>query len=112
MANLRRLKKDIDYVLEEIVFDCDMAILYQPSKEQEIFGIMQQAVELRNDLYEKANNPFGKKTREKADKHGKLPRKCGEKCNALLVKRQYAALHKEIAARFEELFLKLAELHK
>ena len=25
MANLRRLKKDIDYVLEELVFDCDMA---------------------------------------------------------------------------------------
>ncbi len=112
MANLRRLKKDIDYVLEEVVFDCDMAIIYQPSKEQEIFQIMQQAVALRNELFEKANNPFGKKPREAADKHGKLPRKCGDNCNSLLVKRQYAALRKEIAARFEELFVKLSELHK
>ena len=25
MANLRELKKEIDYRLEEVVFDCDMA---------------------------------------------------------------------------------------
>ena len=37
MANLRRLKKDIDYVLEELVFDCDMAFYYQPEKEKEIW---------------------------------------------------------------------------
>ena len=30
MANLRELKKEIDYRLEEIDFDCDMAICYQP----------------------------------------------------------------------------------
>ena len=33
MANLRDLKKEIDYRLEEIVFDCDMAICFQPSKQ-------------------------------------------------------------------------------
>ena len=43
MANLRYLKKEIDYRLEEVVFDCDMAICFQPSKETEIFT--------------KANNP-------------------------------------------------------
>ena len=31
MANLRELKKEIDYRLEEVVFDCDMAIAFQPS---------------------------------------------------------------------------------
>ena len=35
MANLRNLKKEIDYRLEEVVFDCDMAICFQPSKEKE-----------------------------------------------------------------------------
>ena len=30
MANLRMLKKEIDYRLEELVFDCDMAICFQP----------------------------------------------------------------------------------
>lgn len=34
MANLRNLKKEIDYRLEEVVFDCDMAICFQPSKEK------------------------------------------------------------------------------
>ena len=43
MANLRRLKKDIDYVLEELVFDCDMAFYYQPEKEKEIFDYMKEA---------------------------------------------------------------------
>ena len=39
MANLRNLKKEIDYRLEEVVFDCDMAI------------------DVRNDLFAKAMNP-------------------------------------------------------
>ena len=57
MANLRVLKKEIDYCLEEVVFDCDMAICFQPSKEQEIFAVMQEAVALRNTLFSKAMNP-------------------------------------------------------
>ena len=57
MANLRELKKEIDYRLEEVVFDCDMAIAFQPSKEQEIFELMQKAVALRNELIAKVSNP-------------------------------------------------------
>ena len=57
MANLRNLKKEIDYRLEEVVFDCDMAICFQPSKEKEVFEVMQEAVAVRNDLFTKANNP-------------------------------------------------------
>ena len=51
MANLRILKKEIDYRLEELVFDCDMAIYFQPGKEKEIFALMQEGVELRNERY-------------------------------------------------------------
>ena len=57
MANLRDLKKEIDYRLEEVVFDCDMAICFQPSKEKENFEVMQDAVAVRNALFIKANNP-------------------------------------------------------
>ena len=57
MANLRQLKKEIDYILEEVVFDCDMAMCFQPSKEKEIFEVMQEAVAVRNNLYAKAMNP-------------------------------------------------------
>ena len=91
MANLRKLKKEIDYCLEELVFDCDMAIYYQPTKDKEIFAIMQQGVELRNALYVKANNP--------AEPH-----------NASLVRKHYAALRQQIATAYGELFEKLSEI--
>ncbi len=92
MANLRILKKEIDYCLEELVFDCDMAMCFQPKKEQEIFELMQQAVALRNGFYAKAMNP--------AEPH-----------NRKLVKRHYAALRAEIADQFGELFEKLSAIN-
>ncbi|MEG2061839.1 MAG: hypothetical protein RRY33_08295, partial [Alistipes sp.] len=79
MANLRILKKEIDYRLEEVVFDCDMAICFQPSKEKEIFEVMQEAVAVRNDLFDKANNPVEPK-------------------NVSLVRKHYAALRNEMIA--------------
>ena len=79
MANLRMLKKEIDYRLEELVFDCDMAICFQPTKEKEIFEVMQEGVALRNALFVKANNP--------ADAH-----------NPSLVRKHFAALRREIEA--------------
>lgn len=92
MANLRTLKKEIDYCLEEVVFDCDMAMCFQPKKEQEIFAVMQEAVALRNALYAKAMNP--------AEPH-----------NRSLVRKHYAALRAELVMGFESLFEKLSEIN-
>ena len=92
MANLRYLKKEIDYRLEEVVFDCDMAICFQPSKEKEIFEVMQEAVALRNDLFSKAMNP--------AEPH-----------NRSLVRKHYAALRAEMADAFGKLFEKLSAIN-
>lgn len=92
MANLRVLKKEIDYCLEEVVFDCDMAICFQPSKEQEIFAVMQAAVALRNTLFSKAMNP--------AEPH-----------NRSLVRKHYAALRAEMDAEFGKLFEKLSTIN-
>ncbi len=92
MANLRKLKKQIDYCLEEIVFDCDMAICFQPSKEEQIMQLMQEAVALRNELFSKAMNP--------AESH-----------NRSLVRKHYAALRLEIAAAFEGLVEKLSAVN-
>ncbi len=91
MSNLRTLKKEIDYTLEEFVFDCDMAICYQPSKGDEVFALMKEAVELRNALYKKANKP--------AEPHNKH-----------LVKRHYSALRAEIAGEFTKLFDRLSDM--
>ncbi|WP_300722396.1 hypothetical protein [uncultured Alistipes sp.] len=92
MANLRVLKKEIDYRLEEVVFDCDMAICFQPSKEQEIFAVMEEAVALRNALFAKAMNP--------AEPH-----------NRSLVRKHYAALRAEMVDSFEKLFEKLSAIN-
>lgn len=93
MANLRYLKKEIDYRLEEVVFDCDMAICFQPSKEQEIFAVMQEAVALRNSLFTKAMNP--------AEPH-----------NRSLVRKHYAALRAEMNAAYGALFEKLSKINE
>ncbi|MBR7182873.1 MAG: hypothetical protein IKD41_02655 [Alistipes sp.] len=93
MANLRVLKKEIDYRLEELVFDCDMAIYFQPAKDKEIFTVMQEGVELRNALYTKVNNPT-------------------EPHNPSLVRKYYAALRREIVEEFGKLFEKLSEINK
>ena len=92
MANLRDLKKEIDYRLEEVVFDCDMAICFQPSKEKEIFDVMQEAVEARNALFAKAMNP--------AEPH-----------NRTLVRKHYAALRAEMDDVFGKLFEKLSAIN-
>ena len=93
MANLRDLKKEIDYRLEELVFDCDMAICFQPSKEKEIFEVMQEAAAVRNALYAKAMNP--------AEPH-----------NRSLVRKHYAALRSEMVAAYGELFEKLSKINE
>lgn len=93
MANLRDLKKEIDYRLEELVFDCDMAICFQPSKEKEIFEVMQEAVAVRNALYAKAMNP--------AEPH-----------NRSLVRKHYAALRCEMDEAFGGLFEKLSAINE
>ena len=92
MANLRNLKKEIDYRLEELVFDCDMAIYFQPTKEQEIFAVMQEGVELRNELYHKASYPT-------------VP------INKSLVRKYYAALRAEMVESFGKLFEKLSAIN-
>lgn len=93
MASLRILKKEIDYRLEELVFDCDVAMYVQPSKENTIFGVMQKGVELRNALYAKANN-------------------VEEPHNKSLVRKHFAALRAEMDEAFGKLFEELSETNK
>ena len=92
MANLRDLKKETDYCLEEFVFDCEMAIYFQPSKEEDVVAIMEKAVALRNALYVNANNPT-------------------EPHNASLVKKYYAAMRRDMVSSFGSLFEELSSLN-
>lgn len=69
-----------------------MVICFQPSKEKEIFAVMQEAVAVRNDLFAKAMNP--------AEPH-----------NVSLVRKHYAALRAEMDDVFGKLFEKLSQIN-
>ena len=69
MASLRMLKKDIDYLVEEVLSDCYLAIFFHPEKKDKLLGVMQRAVDVRNDLFNKVNNPPEKNNKSLTHKH-------------------------------------------
>lgn len=93
MASLRKIKKDIDYLVNEVVYDCYLALYFHPEKQEGIVKIMKEAVDVRNNLYEMANNP-------------------AEKKNASLVKKHFAFIRSEMFNKIDELFDKLGEVVK
>ncbi|MDR3297489.1 MAG: hypothetical protein LBS94_04565, partial [Prevotellaceae bacterium] len=56
MANLRKIKKDIDFLVEEVMADCCLFVEFHPTeKEEEVGRILLDAVNLRNELIERVN---------------------------------------------------------
>lgn len=54
--NLRDFKKDVEYFVGEFVDDCALFLCLNPGQDSEkIEGIVEEAVELYNDLKDKAN---------------------------------------------------------
>lgn len=93
MASLRLIKKDIDYLVGEVVSDCYLSIYFHPEKREEIVAVMQKAVALRNDLFEKVNNP-------------------AEKYNKSLVKKHFAFIRQEMFTQVDAMFETLSALNK
>lgn len=61
MASVRNLKKDIDYLVFEVISDCFVySEIHPDSKNDEVSAIINDAVNLRNDLIARVNNPDGK----------------------------------------------------
>lgn len=61
MSSRRDLKKDIDYIIAEVISDCFTFLEFnQGEKEDEVTAILNDAVNLRNDLIARVNNPDGK----------------------------------------------------
>ena len=60
--NLRVFKKDIEYFVGEFIEDCALFVALNPSKDSdEIATIIDEAVDLYNELKQKANHPEGNK---------------------------------------------------
>lgn len=58
MASVRKLKKDIDYLIFEVISDCfTFGTLHPEDKADEVSSIISDAVNLRNDLIMRVNNP-------------------------------------------------------
>ena len=73
MASVRQLKKDIDNQLFEIISDCLLFVgLHPDKKSDDVSGIIEDAVILRNDLIARTNNPEGKDNPKIVKKHYQL----------------------------------------
>ncbi len=94
MANIRDLKKDIDYLFFELISDCfTFSTLHGGDKTKEVQDLIEEAVESRNGFIEKANNPNGKD-------------------DPKLVKQYYGAIRKELFEKVDEYFTKLSDISK
>lgn len=63
--NLRVFKKDVDYLVEEIISDALLGLNFAKDgeKEEVIFGVINEAIALRESTYTKINHYERKNTR-------------------------------------------------
>jgi hypothetical protein len=94
MSNIRDLKKDIDYLFFEFISDCFMfTSLHTGEKSTEVRELIEEAVQLRNDFIDRANNPDGKD-------------------NPKIVGAYYKALRKDLLEKIDSYFEKLSAISK
>ncbi|MDR2563527.1 MAG: hypothetical protein LBC98_06240 [Prevotellaceae bacterium] len=92
MARIKSLKKDIDFLMNELITDCQLFIITRPEQNSpEAEKIINQAVELWNQLYERTNNPDGKHDRK-------------------LVRQHYKSIEKDLLVQTHEMFAQISAL--
>lgn len=61
MASRQRLKKEIDYIVSDLVVDCFTFInMRQKAENDDVLLIIQDTLNLRGDLRDQANHPENK----------------------------------------------------
>lgn len=91
MASLRMLKKDIDYLVEQVLEDSYFTIYFHPEKKEKAIQVIEEAVDFRNSLFERVNSP-------------------AEKNNKSLVKKHYAQIRRDMFSGVDQLFEKLSSI--
>ena len=92
MASVRGLKKDIDYLIFEVISDCFVfSGLHPDNKSDEVSTIISDAIKLRDDLIARVNNPDGKD-------------------NPKIVKAYYKTVSKDLLVGVDNLFERLSAL--
>jgi len=70
MASIKQLKKDVDNQIFEVISDCLLFMgLHPENKTEEVSVIIEDAVELRNDLFARINDPELKDDHKAYKKH-------------------------------------------
>lgn len=70
MTSRRRLKKEIDYVVSDLILDCfTYTSLYQKPNDAEAMEIVQGALILRNELRDLSNHPEKKGESDSVKSH-------------------------------------------
>jgi len=58
MANKREIKKDVDYLISEVISDCYTYLLIHGDKNRDkVVEIIEAIIEKRNDFISRVNNP-------------------------------------------------------
>lgn len=92
MASIRNLKKDIDYLVFEVISDCfAYSEVHPDSNNEEVSAIITEAVNLRNDLIARVNNPDGKD-------------------NPKILKAYFKSVEQDLLSGVDSLFEKLSDL--
>ena len=72
MASIRNLKKDVDFLVDEVIGDCMLYLHFNKGKNiDEIEAVLKQTVDLRNGLYDRINHPEGKGDAKQTKTHYK-----------------------------------------
>ncbi|MGQ1947747.1 hypothetical protein ACT3CD_11680 [Geofilum sp. OHC36d9] len=85
MANVRTLKKDINFLTSELVTQAYMNQIFFKTSDEELVNQITEALEFRNDLIAKVNHPDGKD-------------------NPKLIKSYFSKVRKEMVEKFGKLF--------
>lgn len=94
MANIRNLKKDIDFLVGEVISDCyTFMYLHGDKKKDEAVKLIEEIVTSRNELFQRANNP-------------------GKEIDKKQLKKHYKAIYDDLLSSVDQSFSKLSELTK
>jgi hypothetical protein len=92
MANKREIKKDVDYLVGEVISDCYTYLIIHGDKNRDkVIDIIGGIVEKRNELIGRVNNP-------------------DKKSDTKQVKAHYKAINVDLLAAIDESFTKLSKL--
>lgn len=92
MASIRKTKKEVTFLINEVISNGYMALYFQGAERQDdIIAIISKAVELHNDTISKLNHPI-------------------EKHNPSLVRKHYRAVRENVFTSVDDLFMEISKV--